>query len=81
MSMHIRGDEIIELAETYERLCGAPSKAEAVRIALRKAIAAEKAKKPLKDQIAPLQDELAALGPFDPSFDMKAFTDEMWERD
>ncbi|TKB30215.1 MAG: histidinol dehydrogenase, partial [Mesorhizobium sp.] len=29
--------------------------------------------------IAALQARYAALGPPDPNFDMKAFTDEMWE--
>jgi|TARA_R110000787_G_scaffold58808_1_gene133618 hypothetical protein len=33
------------------------------------------------DRIKPLQSRVAALGPVDPDFEMKAFTDELCEKD
>ena len=34
--------------------------------------------RPLAEVVADLQARVAALGPGDPDFDMKKFTDEMW---
>ena len=33
------------------------------------------------DRIKLLQSRVAALGPVDPDFDMKAFTDELWDEE
>ena len=35
----------------------------------------------LAERIKPLQSRVAALGPVDPDFDMKAFTDELWDEE
>ena len=35
----------------------------------------------LADRIKPLQSRVGALGPVDPDFDMKAFTDKLCEKD
>ena len=33
------------------------------------------------DRIKPLQSHVAALGPVDPDFDIKTFTDELWDEE
>lgn len=78
MAMHIRGEEIDQLAEEYQKLTGAKTKADAVRSALRRAIREETERAPLCERVGSFQDDLAALGRIDPAFDMKRFTDEMW---
>ncbi|MER8367187.1 type II toxin-antitoxin system VapB family antitoxin [Mesorhizobium sp. M0119] len=79
MPLYIRDDEVDALAAKLQRETNAPSKTEAVRTALLHELERNRARKPLRDRIAALQARYAALGPSDPNFDMKAFTDEMWE--
>ncbi|MER9234868.1 type II toxin-antitoxin system VapB family antitoxin [Mesorhizobium sp. M0622] len=79
MPLYIRDDEVDALATKLQRETNAPSKTEAVRTALLHELERNRARKPLRDRIAVLQAKYAALGPSDPTFDMKAFTDEMWE--
>jgi antitoxin VapB len=79
MPLYIRDDEVDALATKLQRETNAPSKTEAVRTALLHELERNRARKPLRDRIALLQARYAALGPSDPNFDMKAFTDEMWE--
>lgn len=79
MPLYIRDDEVDALATKLQRETNAPSKTEAVRTALLHELERNRARKPLRDRIAVLQAKYAALGPSDPNFDMKAFTDEMWE--
>jgi antitoxin VapB len=55
---------------------GAKTKTEAMRQALEFALALQNDQAPLRDRLRPLQARAAALGPVDPDFDMKAFTDE-----
>ncbi|WP_299568029.1 MULTISPECIES: type II toxin-antitoxin system VapB family antitoxin [Roseobacteraceae] len=81
MPLYIRDDKVDELAEQVMQATGAKTKTDAVRQALQAALAAKLDKIPLADRIAPIQARLAALGPVDPDFDMKSFTDEMWEGD
>lgn len=58
------------------RAAGAKTKSEAVRQALEFVLAFQNDQAPLRDRQRPLQARAAALGPVDPNFDMKAFTDE-----
>lgn len=69
MPLYIRDTMVDELVEQLMRATGARTKTEAVRQALRA---------PLIDKIKPLQARAVNLGPADPDFDMKAFTDEQW---
>jgi antitoxin VapB len=79
MPLYIRDDEVDALATRLQRETNAPSKTEAVRIALVHELERNRATVPLRDRIARLQAEARNLGLPNPDFDMKKFTDEMWE--
>lgn len=79
MPLYIRDDEVDALATRLQRETNAPSKTEAVRIALVHELERNRAMVPLRDRIARLQAEARKLGLPNPDFDMKKFTDEMWE--
>ncbi|AEH89729.1 type II toxin-antitoxin system VapB family antitoxin [Mesorhizobium opportunistum] len=79
MPLYIRDDEVDALATRLQRETNAPSKTEAVRIALVHELERNRATVPLRDRIARLQAEARKLGLPNPDFDMKKFTDEMWE--
>lgn len=48
-------------------------------MALTAQLAAEQARKPLLDRLEPVLQRADELGAPDPDFDMKRFTDEMWD--
>lgn len=79
MPLYIRDDEVDALASRLQRETNAPSKTEAVRVALVHELERNRAKVPLRDRIASVQDRARQLGLPNPDFDMKKFTDEMWE--
>ena len=79
MPLYIRDDEVDALATRLQRETNASSKTEAVRIALVHELERNCAAVPLRDRIAQLQDKARKLGLPNPDFDMKKFTDEMWE--
>jgi antitoxin VapB len=79
MPLYIRDDAVDDLAAKVMKLTGAKTKTEAVRKALLAQIAAEQSKLPLIARIGPILDRADAIGEPDPDFDMKRFTDEMWE--
>jgi antitoxin VapB len=79
MPLYIRDDAVDDLAAKVMKLTGAKTKTEAVRQALLAQIAAEESKLPLLTRLAPILSRADALGEKDPDFDMKTFTDEMWE--
>ncbi len=79
MPLYIRDDEVDALATRLQRETNASSKTEAVRIALVHELERNRAAVPLRDRIARLQDKARKLGLPNPDFDMKKFTDEMWE--
>jgi len=79
MPLYIKDPEVSQLAEDAVEFLHAANKTEAVRIALKAAIAGARVKVPLAERIRELQDEaLAQLGPFDPTYDHKADMDELW---
>jgi antitoxin VapB len=78
MPLFIRDDEVNALAEELARLTRARNKTEAVRAALRHEIARSRRKVPLRERLARAQRMVDAIGPDDPDFDMKRYTDEMW---
>lgn len=55
------------------------TKTEAARQVLQAALGAKLNQTALIDRIRPLQSRVIELGPVDPDFDMKVFTDEIWE--
>ena len=81
MALYIRNEEVNALAEKVKETIGARNKTEAVRTALQFQLEAEQKKKPLLEQMKEIQAKADELGEVDPNFDMKQFTDEMWEID
>ncbi|ASY71676.1 type II toxin-antitoxin system VapB family antitoxin [Sinorhizobium fredii] len=78
MSLYIRDGAVDELAKQVQQAINAPNKTEAVRRALLNELARARQAIPLKDRIKRLQNEVRAMGPDDPDFDMKKFADEQW---
>jgi antitoxin VapB len=79
MSLYIRDDSVDALAVQVQKLSNAPSKTEAVRRALQNELRRMQETVPLRDRIRKIQENVKAIGPDNPNFDMKAFTDEMWD--
>ncbi|CAI2935568.1 type II toxin-antitoxin system VapB family antitoxin [Aminobacter niigataensis] len=79
MPLYIRDNEVDALAAELQAVSGAASKTEAVRTALLHELARNRANIPLRNRLAKLQARVAELGLPDRDFDMKKFTDEMWD--
>jgi antitoxin VapB len=78
LSLYIRDNEVDALARQLQAAIKAPTKTEAVRIALKRELERANAVLPLSERIKKYQDAASALGPDDPTFDMKKFMDEAW---
>ena len=78
MALFIRDDEVDALAAELQKVTKAATKKDAVRLALRNELERTRRKRALLSVVEELQEKIAALGPSDPEFDMKRFTDEMW---
>ena len=78
MPLFIRDDEVDALAGEVQKLTKARTKTEAVRRALQNELARTRKMLPLRERLARAKALADAMGPSDPTFDMKAFTDEMW---
>ena len=74
----IRDAEVDALAEEFRKLTKAKTKTEAVRRALKAQLAEARRAAPLEDRLARAKALADAMGPGNPDFDMKAYTDEMW---
>lgn len=81
MPLYIRDDSVAALVEELVKLTNASSKTEAVRTALRHEIDRRRKSVPLAERLAELQDRASRLGLPNPHFDMKRFSDEMWDED
>jgi antitoxin VapB len=79
MPLYIRDDEVDELATRLQHLTGTPTKTQVVRQALEREISRLEAARPLGERIAKSMAIADAMGSGRSDFDMKAFTDEMWE--
>ena len=79
MPLYIRDDNVDDLAVQFMKLTGAKSKTDAVRNALIAQLKAVSNEKPLLERLEPILKRADDLGPADPDFDMKSFTDEMWD--
>jgi len=77
-----RDNAVDELAKKVQKITNAPSKTEAVRRALQNELKRAKDSIPLRDRVKVIQDQFAAiLGPNPEPFDMKKFSDELYEDD
>lgn len=82
MSLYIRDSAVDELAKKVQKITNAPSKTEAVRRALQNELKRAKDSIPLRDRVKVIQDEVAAILGRNPApFDMKKFSDELYEDD
>jgi antitoxin VapB len=80
MALYIRDDDVDALAKKVQQVTKAPTKTEAVRRALENELARVEQAVPLKERVEKIQNSVRAkMGPNKPDFDMKKFTDEMWE--
>lgn len=79
LALFIRDDTVDALAVKLQKALKAPSKTEAVRQALQRELDRVQQQRPLRDRIAKAQAMAGAMGASDPHFDMKTFTDEMWD--
>jgi antitoxin VapB len=80
MPLYIRDDDVDALAKKVQQVTKAPTKTEAVRRALENELARVEQAVPLKERVEKIQNSVRAkMGPNKPDFDMKKFTDEMWE--
>ncbi len=78
MPLYIRDDEVAALARKVQGLTKSRTLTEAVRAALEHEIERQRNKLPPSARLARSVAMAAALGPVDPDFDMRRFTDEMW---
>lgn len=80
MPLYVRDDDVLALAVELQRLTGAPTKTEAVRRALRHEIERTRQARPLREKLARARAKIDEIGiGGDPDFDMKAYTDALWE--
>ena len=78
MPLYIKDPEVSQLAEDAVKFLHAENKTEAVRMALKAAIAGAKAQVPLEERIKEAQAMIDALGPPNPDYDHKADMDDLW---
>jgi antitoxin VapB len=78
MALFIRDPEVDALAEEVRKLTKAKTKTDAVRRALQAQLVAARRALPVRDRLARSRALADAMGPGDPTFDMKSYTDEMW---
>jgi antitoxin VapB len=78
MALFIRDAEVDALAEEVRQITNAKTKTEAVRRALQAQLAQARGALPARSRLARSKALADALGVGDPSFDMKAYTDELW---
>ncbi len=81
MPLYIRDDDVDALAIQVQAITGAPTKTEAVRLALQHEIARNRKATPLRERLAKAKALAESIGVRDPAFNMKTFTDEMWGGD
>lgn len=79
MPLYIRDDAVGELAEKVMKATRAKTKTDAVRKALQARLDAEMNRKPLLERLQPILDCADQICEPDPDFDMKKYTDEMWD--
>jgi antitoxin VapB len=78
MALFIRDPEVDALAEEVRKLTKTKTKTEAVRRALQAQLDEARRALPLSERLERAKAMADALGPSDPNFDTKRYTDEMW---
>ncbi|MGV8935833.1 MAG: type II toxin-antitoxin system VapB family antitoxin [Allorhizobium sp.] len=79
MAFIIRDEAVSALASELQEAFNLPSKTDAVRLALQHELARVRRVTALHGRIAKSQGIAQAIGTCDADFDMKTFTDEMWD--
>ena len=79
MPLYIRDAAVDALAEKVMKATGAKTKTDAVRKALQAQLDAQMNRKPLLERLQPILDRADQIGEPDPDFDMKKYTDELWD--
>ncbi len=79
MALFIRDAQVDALAEEIRKLTKAKSKTEVVRRALQNQLTEARRALPLKERLARSKALADLMGPSAPDFDMKAYTDDMWD--
>jgi antitoxin VapB len=79
MPLYIRDDDVDALAVQVQHLIQARSKTEAVRIALQHEIERSRETVPLRERLAKVKAMAREIGLPNPGFDMKTFSDAMWD--
>lgn len=79
MPLYIKDEAVDDLAIRYQKATGAASKTAAVRNALIEGLKQLQINTPLNERIAELHSEADQIGPVDPGFSMKKFSDDLWE--
>ncbi|WJH40474.1 type II toxin-antitoxin system VapB family antitoxin [Aliirhizobium terrae] len=79
MPLFVRDEEIAEMTVELQQLLNAPTKTEALRTALRHELERTRARVPMRDRLAKARAMADAIGPSNPKFDQKAFSDELWD--
>ncbi len=78
MPLYIKDPDVAEMAERLQKLTSAPSKTEAVRQALKSALRVASERPGLSERLREAVAIARRIGPRDPEFDQKRFSDEMW---
>jgi antitoxin VapB len=78
MPLYIKDPEVAGLAEDAVKVLHAANKTEAVRMALKAAIAKAKSEIPLEERIKAAQAMIDAVGSPNPNYDHKADMDDLW---
>lgn len=78
MALFIRDSSVDALAAELQKAMKAPSKKEAVRLALQHELHRVRKAMPLRERLTRAMALADAMGPGDPTFDMKKYTDAMW---
>ncbi|WP_164989291.1 type II toxin-antitoxin system VapB family antitoxin [Roseovarius sp. A46] len=81
MPLYIKDPDVDALVERYLAASGAKTKTEAVRTALRNAIAALEKRGTLAERVARVQRKAVAAGLTPREMDDKPFMDELWGED
>jgi len=78
MPLYIKDPDVAQMAEELRKLTSARTKTEAVRQALKSALEAKAERPSLSERLRGAVAIARRIGPPDPDFDQKRFSDEMW---
>ena len=79
MALYIKDPTVDALAEKVQALLGVSTKTEAVRESLQQTFAKLNTQPRRKFNLERARALIDAMGPADPNFDMKKFSDELYE--